>query len=296
MNRNVIFSAMAFAAVLFGLIFLLDGAAEAKGRLGGGSSFGSRPSYQRSAPAPAPSSPSMTKPAPGTAAPIGAAAPGRFGGMLGGMLMGGLIGSLLFGGGLHGFAGPGLLDILLVGGGLFLLMRFLRARRASAESAAGWHGSVPGLERGDASAWGSPGPASGPAGGAGAPPVPAGFDVDEFLKGAKAIFTRLQGSWDRRDLEDIRGFTSPEVFAEIRRQAEEDPEPGRTEILLLNARLIEVREEDGREIASVLYEPTLREGGAEQPARQLREIWHFSREKKAAGAFWILEGIQQVEE
>ncbi len=296
MKRNAVFAGMAFAAVFVALLFLLDGAAEAKGRLGGGGSFGSRPSYQRSAPAPAPSSPSMANPAPGLAGPGAGAAPGRFGGMLGGMLMGGLIGSLLFGGGLHGLAGPGLLDILLLGGGLFLLMRFLRSRRAPAGAAAGWGGSAPGLERGDAAAWGSAGAASGLAGGASAPSVPAGFDVDEFLKGAKAIFTRLQDSWDRRDLEDIRGFTSPEVFAEIRRQAAEDPEPGRTEILLLNARVVEVREEGGREIASVLYEPTLREGGAEQPARPVREIWHFSREKGAAKAFWILEGIQQVEE
>lgn len=300
MNRKRVFTAFAFGAMVLGLVFLLDGLAEAKGRLGGGGSFGSRPSYQRSAPAPAPSSPSMASPTPGTAAPLGGAAPGRFGGMLGGILMGGLIGSLLFGG-MQGYAGPGLLDILLLGGGLFLLMRFLRSRRVPAGSAAGWGGAaaggaVPGLERGDASAWGSPGAAAGWGGGAGAPPVPAGFDTEEFLKGAKAIFTRLQESWDRRDLADIREFTSPEVFAEIRRQAEEDPEPGRTEILLLNARLLEVREEDGQEIASVLYEPVLREGGAEQPARPVREIWHFRRDKGAGRSFWILEGIQQVAE
>ena len=38
----------------------------------------------------------------------------------------------------------------------------------------------------------------------------------------------------------------------------------------------------------------MREDGDER-ARQVREIWHFSREAKDAQAFWVLEGIQQVE-
>ena len=44
------------------------------------------------------------------------------------------------------------------------------------------------------------------------------------MKGAKAVYTRLQNSWDKRDLEDIRHFTSKEVWEEINRQAQEDPQ------------------------------------------------------------------------
>ena len=40
-----------------------------------------------------------------------------------------------------------------------------------------------------------------------------------FLKGAKAAYTRLQASWDARDMEDLRHFTSQEVFAEVEAQA-----------------------------------------------------------------------------
>jgi Tim44-like domain. len=52
------------------------------------------------------------------------------------------------------------------------------------------------------------------------------LDEQEFLTGAKALYTRLQASWDRRDIDDIRQFTSPEVHEEIARQATLDPRKG----------------------------------------------------------------------
>jgi predicted lipid-binding transport protein (Tim44 family) len=126
------------------------------------------------------------------------------------------------------------------------------------------------------------------------PVYPPGFDPDEFLKGAKAIYTRLQTSWDKRDLNDIRQFTKNEVFDEIRRQAQADPHPGKTELLLINPRIVEVREMDGQIVASVLYDVMMRESN-DETAKQVRELWHFTRDANKPNAFWELEGIQQVE-
>jgi predicted lipid-binding transport protein (Tim44 family) len=217
--------------------------------------------------------------------------------MLGGFLMGGLLGSLLFGG-MHGFAGPGLLDILIVGGLLFFLFRFLRARRmamqsagASAFSSTAFQDVRP-QETWSTSGYGSASqqiPSS-----LEPPSIPAGFDKEEFLKGATAVYTRLQQSWDKRNLNDIREFTSPEVFDEISRQAEEDPVLGHTEIVLVNANLLEVKSDGGQTVASVLYDVLMRESTGETMARQVREIWHFR--EKAPGSSWTLEGIQQVED
>jgi predicted lipid-binding transport protein (Tim44 family) len=288
---------LAVAVFIFTLCFfyLFQEAADAA-RMGGGGSFGSRPSYQRSAPAPSPSPTSpQSKPGLSQQNPVGASSPmgGRWGGMLGGLVMGGLIGSMLFGGG-HGFGGPGLMDIILLGGGLFLLMRYLRSRKTAAQSASPTGFTNPFHERTAQQGWGTSddGEATVPTA---TPPIPPGFDQGEFMKGAQTIYTRMQSSWDKRDLEDIRKFTSPEVFAEINRQAQADPRPGRTEILLVNARLLEVRSVDSQEIASVLYDVMMREGDADKLAKQVREIWHFSRDEKAAGSFWRIEGIQQVE-
>jgi len=217
--------------------------------------------------------------------------------MLGGLLMGGLIGSLLFGG-MHTWGGPGLLDIIVFGGLLFLLFRFLKARRMATQGA-GQTSFSTGL--GSQETWGSPTPRHGSVQGMPVPAaaeevsLPEGFDQEDFMKGAKTVYTRLQSSWDKRDLEDIRDFTSKEVWEEINRQAQEDPRPSKTEILRVNARLLEVSSSNSRTVASVLFDVMMRESKEQDMAKEVREIWHFSKDDKDPKSFWVLEGIQQVE-
>lgn len=289
-NRRIILSLIML--FVFALFYTWIEQAEAR-RMGGGRSFGSSPSYQRSAPSPTSPQKSPSQPAP--AAP--AAAPRPFGGMLGGLLMGGLIGSLLFGG-MHSWGGPGLLDILLIGGGLFFLFRFLKARRMATQEA-GQASFSTGL--GSQETWGSPSPGYGSVQGAPIPAaaeevrIPQGFDQEDFMKGAKAVYTRLQSSWDKRDLEDVRQFTSKEVWEEINRQAQEDPQPSKTDILRVNARLLEVVTSNSNTVATVLFDVMMRESKEEDTAKEVREIWHFSKDDKDPKSFWVLEGIQQVE-
>ncbi len=290
---------LTFFGIAVCLLYFWHGTAEAA-RLGGGKSFGSKPSYQRSTPAttPSPASPQVGPGQTTQQRPVAGPAPspmGRWGGMLGGLLMGGLIGSLLFGGG-HAYGGPGLFDMLLIGGGLFLLYRFTRARRMATASAAS-AGSMS-FDRSPAQGWGQSGfsPSVEPEPPVAAPAtLPPGFNADEFLKGAMAIYTRLQASWDKRDFEDIRQFVSPEVLAEIEHQAQADPQPGTTELLLINPSILEVREAEGQTVVSVLYDVMMRENGTEM-AKQVRELWHFSREARKPENFWMLEGIQQIEQ
>ena len=121
-----------------------------------------------------------------------------------------------------------------------------------------------------------------------------GFNADEFLKGANAVYIRLQASWVKRDLQDIRQFASDEVFEEISKQAQEDPVPGKTELLMIKPRIIEGRHLDNQMIVSVLYDVMMREK-EDTLSKQVRELWHFKQEQDKPEAFWLLEGIQQVE-
>jgi predicted lipid-binding transport protein (Tim44 family) len=298
MNKKAKIAVLVSFGILAFLLYFQNDCAEAA-RVGGGKSFGSSPSYQRSTPAPSPSpaSPQMSPTQPTPQRPVASPAPsmmGRWGGMLGGLLMGGLIGSLLFGGG-HAWGGPGMLDLLIIGGGLFLLYRFIRARRmANAAPAAA--GSMS-FDRSPSHSWGESGHATAAeptTSGAEQPNLPPGFDVEGFLKGAKIIYTRLQASWDKRDMEDIRQFVSPEVLSEIQKQAQEDPKPGKTELLLINPRILEVREVTTQTVVSVFYDVMMRENRSEM-AKQVREVWHFSRDSRKPEDHWVLEGIQQVE-
>lgn len=267
------------------LLFAWPDLADAK-RMGGGGSFGSKPSYSKPA-SPAKDSPAMAR----QAAPNTPSRFGGLGGMFGGLLMGGLLGSMLFGGG--GFAGPGMLDILLLAVGGFLLFKFVKSRRAATANSGpyAYAGNEEVQNKTSFGGWGQQGFEPQATQG---PVMPKGLDEQEFLSGAKALYTRMQASWDRRDLDDIRQFTSPEVHVEIARQAALDPASGRTEILMVEARVLEARTIGTETVISVLFDAMLREDDANAPAEQVREVWHIRRDESATSPQWTLEGIQQL--
>lgn len=292
---------------------LLAGTAEAK-RLGGGGSFGSKPSYSRNYSKPVAPAPGPAQTAGAQRSQVAPQAPApqpqggffsRFGLGIGGLLAGGLLGSMLFGhggaGGMGGSGGMGLLEIALIGLAVFLAVRVFR-RRAAGLAAGPARMAFDGHPADPSEASGQPGEAAGGFGlgvpkdrPAGEPRVPAGFDAPEFLAGAKAAYTRLQQAWDRRDVQDIAQFTSPEVLRKIESQAAEDPTPSRTELLLVTPSLLEVREEGAQTVASVLFDVLLREDQSEERPQQVREVWHFSRHTANPKDTWRLEGIQQLE-
>lgn len=291
--------------LIFGLIMASADFATAK-RFGGGRSFGSKPSFSRAAPRPSKSFNTSRQSAAQTQAKQPRKGFGGMGGMFGGLLAGTLLGSLLFGGGFGG--GFGMFDLLLIGLGIFLLMRFLRNRRPRASMP----GTGPGASSAQApyqgqdtqfrsaqSAWDNlRSTPHNPMGQQHDPEVatPAGFDTDDFLKGAKAVYTRLQQSWDARDMDDIREFTTDAVYNEIKAQAEEDPTPSKTEILLINARLLEAKEEGDETRATVYYDVMMREDASMNSTEQVREVWHFVRDAKDTSGMWRLDGIQQLED
>lgn len=119
------------------------------------------------------------------------------------------------------------------------------------------------------------------------------FDEDDFLNGAKAVYARIQESWDARDLEDIRDFVGDQVYSNLTEHARKNPQPGKTDILLIEAKVLEVRHDNADLTASVLYDVLLRKKGASANSK-VKEIWHFRKPADDTNAFWKVEGIQQV--
>lgn len=259
--------------------------------------------------------------------------PSRFGGVggfLGGLLAGGLLGSLFFGGshgtGMSAGGGGGgggfgfLFDLLLIGGLIWFLYRFVFRRKSQQEEPL----TAPPMEQqasythpqGSPDPWDNlrtqpqaqqstpptaadygfgQAPQAAQAGQA-APAVdlPPGFNAEEFLKGAKAVYVRLQSSWDRRDLKDLESFCAPAMLKDIKDQAAADPKPGRTDILMLEATLAAVNREGDNTVASVVFDAQLREDAAEG-LKDVRELWHFIRDETKPGSNWVLYGIEQAQ-
>lgn len=302
------------AALLIGLSLTLGGMSDANAkRFGGGSSFGGRSSYsapyQRSATPPSrPANQQQTAPAPNQAAKPGWAGRSGLMGMLGGLALGGLLGSLFHGG---GFQGLNFLDILIFGGIAFLLYKMFVAKKAGVEPR-------PSYQRSADNSYHEPQSSqTNPAGfdtdilfkkdkntGVYAQPVqqeaefasavvPKDFDQQAFLTGAKIAFANLQKAWDERDLAEIRGLTTDKVFAEIQDQLKASDTENHTEILKLEAELLEVREVGSELEAVVLFDSIMRED-RDAHAEQVREVWHFIKPKVSVQPKWYLDGIQQL--
>lgn len=271
---------MRFVASLFAAVFCLGlviGDAEAARRFGGGKSFGKqRESVTRQAP-------SQPAPAPAAPAPAGGA---KWLGPLAGLAAGGLLATLFMGGAFDSLRMMDVAAILLLAAAVFFVLRMLRR-------------PAPRIMQYSGMAGGAEAPIEMGVGGAAEAPrvpinVPAGFKIEPFLRSAKTSFIRLQAANDAQDLDDIREYTTPEVFAEISMQMRErEEEPRKTEVLLVNAELLEVVTEGDLASASVRFTGRIREEPGQAPV-SLDEVWHVQKNLKDPKSVWLIAGIQQV--
>ncbi|MHB9118064.1 MAG: Tim44 domain-containing protein [Burkholderiales bacterium] len=254
-------------------------------RFGGGSSFGKqRQSFSRQA---LPQKPVQ--------APAAAPAPSRnrWLGPLAGLAAGGLLASLFMGHGFDGIKGLDILLILLLAGGAFFIIRALRRTPAPSMQAAPYAGAgtFDGMaDRAGAGAMAGDMPATPSFGGR-----PAGFQDEAYLREAKGHFIRLQAANDAKDLNDIREYTTPAVFSEIALQMQERGEqPQKTEVVTLNADMVDVVTEGDLVIASVRFSGLIREE-AGAGASPFDEVWHIQKSLSQPNANWYIAGIQQVQ-
>ena len=122
--------------------------------------------------------------------------------------------------------------------------------------------------------------------------VPANFDVNGFLRQAKTYFIRLQADWDKADIADLREFTTPEMFAELRLQIQErGASPNVTDVVSLEDELLGIETTAHDYLASVKFSGLIKES-PEVSAEPFAEVWNLS--KPLSGGGWVLAGIQQL--
>jgi predicted lipid-binding transport protein (Tim44 family) len=123
--------------------------------------------------------------------------------------------------------------------------------------------------------------------------IPADFDVPAFVGNAKTYFIRLQAAWDRADINDIREFTTPEMFAELRMQLQErGASANHTDVVSLEAEVLGVETVGSDYVVGVRFSGLISEEEGAQP-EPFTEIWNLSK-PVAGGDGWLLAGIQQV--
>lgn len=287
---------------------LMSGPAEAK-RLSGGGMKRSVPAQQAPAPtAPAtpakPAAPAQQQnaqqqaAAPAAAGAAAAPAKRSWMGPLAGLAAGLGLAALAshFG---FGEALANIMTMVLLGLVLMLVIGFVMRRFAAKKAAAA--GAPQGMQFAGA---GAPFPSaqpSSPAAAAAAPvaaPVAAaaplqddGFDAAGFAQIAKQVFIRMQAANDAGDQNDLRRFTTPQMYASIQSELlERQGATQRTDVLQLDAQVLEHTEEQGEQIVSVRFWGLIREQ-SEAAAENFDEVWHLVRPVDGSRE-WAIAGIQ----
>ncbi|HZW14601.1 MAG TPA: Tim44-like domain-containing protein [Noviherbaspirillum sp.] len=284
--------------------------AEAR-RMGGGGSIGRQSQgISRQAPAQQPSQNQMNSAnqqqsaaAPGAATAPKPASPWRniLGGALLGLGLGALLSHLGIGGALASIISTILMVALLALAAMFIYRMFRRKApdaHAREAYAGGYSSGVATPEIGSrieprAQPAAFQGNAASSTADAGVLNIPADFDVPAFLRSAKTYFIRLQAAWDRADVNDIREFTTPEMFGELRLQLQErGASPNHTDVVSLDANLVGLETVGHEYLASVRFSGMIKEA-ENAPAEPFAEVWNLTKPVSGQGG-WLLAGIQQL--
>jgi predicted lipid-binding transport protein (Tim44 family) len=276
--------------------------AEAK-RMGGGKSFGMQ--RQAAPPAKAPNTPTAAPAAAGAAGGAAAGAGrswmGPVAGLAAGLGLAALASHLGFG---EAFANMLMIGLMVVAA--IALFGFIMRKRAAAQQGGGfaYAGASAGANRSTqqpTNAFRIPatqggGSMIGSAIGDGqstSSNIPADFDVASFERNAKVNFIRLQAANDAGNLDDIRAFTTPEMFAELSMDlSERGAVEQHTDVVRIDTQVIDVEEGAERYVVSVRFTGETRENDAVL-TESFDETWHLIKPRDGAGG-WVLAGIEQI--
>jgi predicted lipid-binding transport protein (Tim44 family) len=229
-------------------------------------------------------------------------------GGIAGFALGGLLGSMLFGGFGHGFGGGiGLLEIILIGGGLFLLFRFMSARRDAQPSyaTAGAPYAGGGLQEVTA-----PEPSAIASdldrGLAHIRSMDATFDPGVVSDAARGLFGDVQRALTARDMSAVSARLTSRMYTELTGQCDRLRAARQTNrmeaINVRNSEVTEAWQESGQDFVTVYLAGSLVDytvddttgavvDGAKTP-QEFEEFWTFTR--PVGPNPWRLSAIQST--
>ncbi len=272
---------------LFSLSLMIEAADAA--RLSGGRNTGmqrSAPAQQQAAPK-APAQQQQQQAAPATPAqqpqPAGAS---KWLGPLAGLAIGAGLAAFFFSNGMTGLL-TGLLLIGLLAAAVVFAARVLMRGRVAQQPL-----QYAGAGAAERSVVTLPGGAGAHSVAAATSRAPLEFDAAGFIRHARLNFVRLQEAHDQKDLSMMRDFLAPDVYREIEADIHAaGAVPRKTEVLTLEAEVLDIAEEAGSHIVSVRFSGLMREA-ADRDAEPFTEIWHLEKPVTGRGG-WLVAGIQQ---
>ena len=283
---------------------------EAK-KFGGGKSFGK---IFQTKPSPAKKAPAKNE---GSQQQKSASKGGLGKGLLGGLLAGGLIAALLGG----AFEGIQIMDIILLAVVAFVLVRLFKVMMQSKASAMQPQAAYAGQQfkqatssdsantnifgqtvNGNSSSFTGASSQQDASfeeekslgfGEAESVPfnLPEGFDINNFLSGAREHYRIIQQAWNEAQLDKIKEYVSEELFAQLKLDRAELSEHQHTEVMFVDAELVRADQAFGIAELSIKFSGRYRDQ-VENIEEDITDIWHLQRDTREESAPWIIVGIE----
>ena len=269
---------------------------EAK-KFGGGKSFGkmfqTKPAPSRKA------SPTSS----GSTTQKGAARGGMAKGLLGGLLAGGLIAAMMGG----AFEGVQMMDMILLAVVAFVLIRLFKGmmqakasamqpqpaysnnqfRQTAQENNTPTNGSFLGSdatfdeEKSGGFSHDEDVPYN----------LPADFDINNFLSGARDHFRTIQLAWNENDIEKIKEYVSDELFVHLKQERAALSGEQHTEVMYVDAEIVRADQSFGIAELSIKFSGRYRDT-VENIEEDITDIWHLQKETTVDNAPWLIVGIE----
>ena len=224
---------------------------------------------------------------------------GMMGGLFGGLLAGGLLAYML---GSGAFEGVQFMDILLLLLVAFIGFKIFKSMVQPKAAAAGpsplqgrnTHSTSSDSMTHQAANAGSMfkqavGNFSQQNGGAAAMELPQGFNQAAFMEGALEHYRTLQQAWNQGNLDVVREYVAPDLYAQLHNQRREMGVAPQTEVMDLQAELIRAERIDGQYNVSILFRGRCKDE-LEGSEDGIFDVWHLA--KSESEGTWLIVGIE----
>ncbi|MGF1784892.1 TIM44-like domain-containing protein [Photobacterium swingsii] len=224
---------------------------------------------------------------------------GLMGGLLGGLLAGGLL-AAFFGG---AFDGIQFMDILIIGLIAFVIFKLFKTMRGTKSTPMGHREAYAGnppqqpktqqRQAAQANNASSAQPNHGYASTDSDVPfnLPPNFNMNAFLSGSRDHYRVIQGAWNHNELEKIREYVSPALFADLSGERAKLEGEQHTEVMYVDAELVRADYDANMAQLSIQFSGRYKDSheGVEE---DITDVWHLERDLVTPNAPWLIVGIQ----
>ncbi len=128
--------------------------------------------------------------------------------------------------------------------------------------------------------------------------IQAHHEEDRLVAEVRNCFIEMQRAWDSADITRLRAMLTPDMAHLLGERLLERESQGAsaqdTEIIVLEARLLNQEQTDTQRIASVEFSGMVRESPTQAPT-PFRELWDMIQPRHADAARWLVAGVQSLQ-